>query len=243
MKKTSTRASFFQFKQFKVHQDQCAMKVGTDGVMLGAWVDVHHAQTVLDIGTGTGLIALMLAQRNANARIDAVEIDADACGQASENMQATPWANRLHCFHQSVQAYAQACPEQYDLIVSNPPFFTGGVLSESDSKTQVRHTVKLPHGDLLQAVTRLLSPHGRFAVVLPLLEGLRFTELALRSRLYCEHLTEVHTRSDKPVSRLLLQFIKQVPEHTRKDKLIVQDKATANAWTADFQALVDDFYL
>jgi tRNA1Val (adenine37-N6)-methyltransferase len=233
----------FRFKEFTIRQDRCAMKVGTDGVMLGAWVEAEAAKSILDIGTGTGLIALMLAQRNAHARIDAVEIDEIACQQARDNMQNTPWADRLHCIHSAIQDYAPDCPNCYDLIISNPPFFTGGVLSESASKTQVRHTVKLPHGDLLSAAASMLSPGGTLAVVLPLLEGLRFAELALRYRLYSERITEVRTRSDKPVSRILLQLTNIIPAKTRKDTLTVQENDAPNAWTPEFKALVNDFYL
>lgn len=233
----------FRFKQFVIRQDRCAMKVGTDGVMLGAWVEAEAAKSILDIGTGTGLIALMLAQRNAHARIDAVEIDENACQQARDNMQNTPWADRLRCIHSAIQDYALDCPNCYDLIISNPPFFTGGVLSESASKTQVRHTVKLPHGDLLSAAASMLSPGGTLAVVLPLIEGLRFAELALRYRLYSERITEVRTRNDKPVSRILLQLTNIIPAKTRKDVLVVQENDAANTWTPAFKSLVDDFYL
>ncbi len=147
----------FYFKQFTVQQDRCAMKIGTDGVLLGAWAEVTGARQVLDIGTGSGVIALMLAQRAEKALIHAVEVDEDAYGQACENVQAAPWAGRMSVFHAAIQDYVQTSGQQYDLIVSNPPFFSGGTFSASQDRNSVRHTVKLPHGDLLQAVRKLLG--------------------------------------------------------------------------------------
>lgn len=232
----------FQFQQFFIAQDRCAMKVGTDGVLLGAWVETEAAQSILDIGTGTGVIAVMLAQRNERALVHGVEIDAEAAAQAAENMLAAPWADRLEARHYAIQDYARDTEQRYDLIVSNPPFFTGGVLSQSENKTGVRHTVKLPHGDLLRATQTLLAPQGVFAVVLPLLEGLRFVEMARSYRLYCERMTEVRTKAGKPISRLLLQFTRHIPDAVRKDELIIQEEETNN-WTPAYRALTSGFYL
>ncbi len=218
------------------------MKVGTDGVLLGAWVEVGQAQRILDVGTGTGVIAVMLAQRNALAYIHGLDIDKEAYQQAAENMARSPWHQRLKAIHQSVQDYARQSKLTYDLVVSNPPFFTGGVLSDSPQRSQVRHTVKLPHGDLLHAARRLLAPQGVFAVVLPLLEGLRFVELARDYRLYCERMTEVRTKPGKPVSRLLLQFTPFIPDAVRKDELVLQQENN-QARTPEYQALTEAFYL
>lgn len=218
------------------------MKIGTDAVLLGAWVEVDGVQKALDVGTGTGVIAIMLAQRQPFLTVHGVEIDAQAQLQASENMQASPWSERLEVFPGAIQDYAQNCRETYDLIVSNPPFFTGGVFSESPDRQHVRHTVKLPHGDLLAACQKLLAPKGTFAVVLPLLEGLRFVELARSYRFYCERMTEVHTKPGKPISRLLLQFKSEIPDILRKDTLILQDDESNNRSEA-YRALTGDFYL
>jgi tRNA1Val (adenine37-N6)-methyltransferase len=235
-------AHTFQFKQFAVLQDRCAMKVGTDGVLLGAWADVSGVRNALDIGAGTGLIAIMLAQRAPQAVIHAAEIDAQTCEQARENMRATPWAARLEIFHSSIQRFVAENPaRRYDLIVSNPPFFTGGVLSEYHRRNQVRHTVKLPHGDLLSAVRTLLRQEGRFAVILPLLEGLRFQELARLYHLYCTRLTEVKTTPAKPVSRLLLRFERK-DRPQQRDELVIQEEKS-NEWTAAYRQLTRDFYL
>lgn len=197
----------FVFKQFKIEQDRCAMKVGTDGVLLGAWADVSEARTLLDIGTGTGVIAVMLAQRSDNeALIHAVEIDEQAFAQAQENFTESPFAHRLTVFQDSIQHFAENTPQKYDLIVSNPPFFTGGTFSSNQDKTNVRHTVKLPHGDLLHATQKLLNKNGKFCVILPLIEGLRFVEVARSFGFFCTQKLEVRSRKDKQIERLLLQF-------------------------------------
>ncbi len=235
-------AAGFSFRQFTIAQDRCAMKVGTDGVLLGAWAEVGSARKILDVGTGTGVIAIMLAQRNAQAEVHAVEIDAEAFSQATENMHNSPWSNRLFAVHAPIQEFAKNSPDTFDLVVSNPPFFTGGVLSESENRHIVRHTVKLPHGDLLSAARQLLAPRGVFAVVLPLLEGLRFVEMARNYRLYCERMTEVRTKADKPVSRLLLQFTSYIPDTIRKSSLVIQEEGINN-WTPEYRSLTGEFYL
>jgi len=218
------------------------MKVGTDGVLLGAWAEVSGAEHVLDIGTGAGVIAIMLAQRTENALIHAVEIDREAHQQASENMGRTPWADRLRAFNISIQEFAKKDTSRYDLIVSNPPFFSGGTFSSSQDKTSVRHTVKLPHGDLLSAARSLLADQGKFCVVLPQLEGLRFKEMANSYHLYCTKITEVKPKPDKPVERLLLQFERKV-ETLEKDILVIQNGDESNDWTEAYRALTEAFFL
>ncbi len=231
----------FRFKQFEVAQDRCAMKVGTDGVLLGAWADVQQAHSILDIGTGTGLIALMLAQRSNAARIHAVEIDAQACEQARENMDQSVWASRLQAINEPIQNYARQSSEIYDLIVSNPPFFSGGTFSHNHLRNNVRHTIKLPNGDLLQAARTLLADTGKFCVILPFLEGLRFEEMAQRYRLYCTRCTEVRSRTHKAPERLLLQFEK-IPSVPKRDHLVLYIEDTQDPSEA-YRHLTDAFYL
>ncbi|MEY3053462.1 MAG: hypothetical protein RLY31_3247 [Bacteroidota bacterium] len=240
MMETTHPAQTFRFKSFVIEQDRCTMKVGTDGVLLGAWAPVDRAQRILDIGTGTGLIAIMLAQRAPAAAVEAVEIDPLACGQARENMGRSPWAGRLQAHPQAIQEYARTKPAPYDLIVSNPPFFSGGTFSGSQDRNAVRHTVKMPHGDLLGAVRSLLGPAGRFCVVLPFMEGLRFRELASDYHLYCTKMTEVVAREGKPVGRLLLMF-EQTLRPIGKDRLAIADEA--GRWTTAYKDLTGPFYL
>lgn len=217
------------------------MKVGTDGVLLGAWATVEGATRVLDIGAGTGVIAIMMAQRAQEALIHAVEIDAVSCGQAKENMERSPWSDRLFVFHDPVQTFAVNYPNTYDLILSNPPFFSGGTFSYDQHRSNVRHTIKLPHGDLLSSARRLLAPHGRFAVILPYIEGLRFQELAESYHLYCTRITEVRPKANKPVERLLMEF-QCHPRTTTRDTLIIQYEGV-NEWTEEYKALTGAFYL
>jgi tRNA1Val (adenine37-N6)-methyltransferase len=237
---TSTVAPF-RFKEFTIEQDQCPMKVGTDGTLLGAWASVEHPTHILDIGTGTGLIAIMLGQRYTEAHIEAVEIDETACAQATINMQAAPWADRLQAHSVSIQNFAKTTDKKYDLIVSNPPFFTGGTFSDRQARNEVRHTVKLPHGDLLIAVRNLLAPTGTFALILPLIEGMRFEELANSYKLYCTRKTEVLPRSGNAVNRLLMQFERE-EKPTETDQLVLYTEQQ-NERTAAYAALTEGFYL
>jgi tRNA1Val (adenine37-N6)-methyltransferase len=241
IKKTESSSKPFHFKLFSIEQDHCAMKVGTDGVLLGAWADVQYAKTVLDIGTGTGVIAIMLAQRNSKAIVHGVEVDEMACHQAKENMDASPFSERLNAFALDIQTYAKITDRKYDLIVSNPPFFTGGTLSATQDKTNVRHTVKLPHGDLLLAVKQLITDKGRFCVVLPLIEGLRFKELAERSGLFCTKITEIRPKIEKAVERLLLQF-ENHENLVVKNTLVIHANVGRHDFTPEYINLVKDFY-
>lgn len=238
-----TKPDAFRFKQFQVQQDRCAMKVNTDGVLLGAWVDTREKYSALDIGTGTGVIAMMMAQRAPQLKITGVEIDPDSAAQASENMAATPWKDRLSCVQTSIQEFARNAQETFDLIVCNPPFFSGGVLSEAHDRNAVRHTVKLPHGELLHAVRNLLSKEGVFCVILPWLEGLRFQELASHYGLHVRYRVDVRGKEGKPVERILLQLERNACELIQSELTIQQEGPPHNQWTKAYQALTSEFYL
>lgn len=238
----SKASQSFEFKQFTIQQEKCKMKVGTDAVLLGAWVNCGNSNKILDIGTGTGVIAIMLAQRTTdNINIHAVEVDDLAFAQASANAEATIWKDRITIYHSSIQDF-QTRVSDYDLIVCNPPFFTGGTFSSDQQRRAARHAVKLPHGDLLIAVRRLLSPEGRFAVILPFLEGMRFQELALQYNLYCAQQVEVRTLPSKPVTRVLLEFQK-TEQPTVKSSHILQDQEESNQYTDAHKQLIEPFLL
>ncbi|MBY5959807.1 methyltransferase domain-containing protein [Membranicola marinus] len=237
------RDDVFHFKQFDVHQDRCLMKVCTDGVLLGSWVSVKGAESAMDIGTGSGVIALMLAQRSAFLhRITGVEIDEGSYQQACSNAAQSPWSERVEMIHAPIQDYIREAIDRFDLIISNPPFFTGGTLSESQPKNEVRHTVKLPHSDLLRAVKQLMSPKGRFSVILPVMEGYRFVELAEQYRLYLSRRTRVFTRPGKPVERFLLEFSHDQGVLLEEKDLYIHE-GRKNDFSSEYVNLTRDFYL
>lgn len=218
------------------------MKVGTDGVLLGAWAGVENAQTILDIGTGSGLIALMVAQRANHARIDAVELDAESAAQASENAAASPWSDRVRVFPGSIQEYASSCEQAYDLIVSNPPFFTQALKSPVGGRNQVRHAEALPYEDLVSAVAHLLAPEGRFCLILPAAESKRLRELGLFFNLFVTRSREVCTRPGKPVERVLMQ-LERLSRPPERESVLILHETEANTRSAAFQTLTQEYYL
>ena len=178
----------FRFKQFSIAQDRCAMKIGTDGVLLGAWCPIdNNPFSVLDIGAGTGILSLILAQRS-NAehpslqgelaqQIDAIEIDEDAYEQCVENFESSPWGDRLFCFHAGLDEFMEEPEDEYDLIISNPPFYTEDYKTENEQRDLARFSDALPFKDLVEAVNLLLSENGIFAVIIPFKEEEKFTVL------------------------------------------------------------------
>jgi tRNA1Val (adenine37-N6)-methyltransferase len=231
--------SVFHFRHFTVHQDKCAMKVGTDGVLLGAWVHAAGAQKILDIGTGTGLIALMMAQKS-NAQIDAIDIDQDASGQASQNFKESPWADRLHSIFGPVQSYANKVTIKYDLIVSNPPYFMGAHPAPVEARNVARHMDEhLSIEELAEAVHSLLSDNGRFCIILPYLEGSRFKTYASEHGLSPTRITRVITKTGKTEKRVLMEFSK-IKREPKEDEIILQDEQ--GNYTDEYRKLTTDFY-
>ncbi|MBL7882454.1 MAG: methyltransferase [Bacteroidia bacterium] len=230
----------FAFKQFKINQDKCAMKVGTDAVLLGAWVNTANAKNILDIGTGTGIIALMLAQKS-GAKIDAIDIDENACIQATENVNNCLWKDRVHIHHVSLQKFAQTNDRKYDLIVSNPPYFVDSSKASEEARTNARHTDQLPYNDLLNGVLKLLSPTGKFYVILPTKESELFKELANENKLFLTKLTRVVTRYDKPEKRWLMRF--EFTPRSFSENSITIEKDERHSYTDEYKELTKDYYL
>jgi len=233
----------FRFKQFEIYQDKCTMKVNTDGVLLGAWSEIDDRKQALDIGSGTGIIAMMLSQRSPSLMITGIEIDKDAYLQARSNMQHSKFSERLFAVHSALQDYASITEARFDLIISNPPFFTGGTFSSNENKANVRHTIKLSHADLLLSVKKLLSPEGYFDLILPYIEGLRFIEMAGKYDLSLKKMTEVRSRENKNIERLLLRFRHGHSSAFDQDELIIYNGVGVKDYSDEFQALTKEFYL
>ncbi|GIV38060.1 MAG: tRNA1(Val) (adenine(37)-N6)-methyltransferase [Cyclobacteriaceae bacterium] len=232
-------STVFYFKQFGILQQHSSMKVGTDGVLLGAWATVSNVNRILDVGTGTGLIALMLAQRTSGqAHIDAVEPDNGAIADARENFRQCQWSNSLHLFHQSLQQFTPA--HAYDLIVCNPPYFNKALTSPDRNRTMARHTTTLKHTDLADFASHWLTPRGRLAVILPVEEARQFKTTAAGKGLYAIRTTCVKTTPDKPVKRWLMEFSHiHLPEEKSELTLLESDGSR----TVAYQHLTGDFYL
>jgi tRNA1Val (adenine37-N6)-methyltransferase len=228
----------FRFKQFTVEQDGVGHPVGTDSVLLGAWAKPANATRILDIGTGTGVIALMMAQQSAFAEIVAVEIYAGAAACARRNFAASPWASRFTLFEMPVQGLPDL--PLFDLIVSNPPFFTETVAAPLEARRLGRQTVSLNQTDLVSAVLKHLAPAGRFCAILPVQEGNRLREFAATCGLYCTKIVEVSGRPGKPVERLLLQFERN-PYPFERSHLFIYE--TGEQYSKAFRTLTEDFYL
>ncbi len=286
----------FHFKKFSVAQDGAAHPVGTDAVLLGAWADIREVKHFLDIGTGTGVVALMLAQRidcsgdfsrsNAEEELDlttfqklsnlhpiassgdfsrsndkenpsimtlpkpansiwagiGVELHPASAALSQGNFAASPWAEKLKIWEGSVQVFAQTVENQYDLIVSNPPFFSELTISPDKTRSLGRHTATLSPGDLLAVVHKLLTPQGKFCVVLPEREGRRLCELAVQNGLYWTRIVEVRSRPGKPVERLLLQF-ERTPFGFEREEICLYGEKTGQAYSVEFQEMTSAFYL
>ncbi len=232
----------FRFKKFSLSQEGTTHRVGTDSVLLGAWAKAEGATRILDIGAGTGVVALMLAQRTENrpgTLITAVEIDPESARCAASNFAASPWARRLYLVESAVQQFAQTAAYQFDLIVSNPPFYVEALESPDAKRRLGRHAASLPQVDLLQAAGRLLAPGGSFCVILPVAEGRRLRELAVLNGLFCNAEMHVSGRSGKPVERLLMRFTRD-PRPFRRHEMSIY--GVEEMYSADFQALTREFY-
>ncbi len=233
----------FQFKQFTIWQDKCAMKVGTDGILLGAWVNLTENAQILDIGTGTGLLALILAQRSQTSlhtTIVAVEIDDEAYQQATDNIQKSPWGDRIQTYHSSIQNFAINCSQQYDLIISNPPFFENAYKASQASRTLARHSDSLLQTDILEIANQLLKPDGHLAVIYPTDLAHKFLSKAREFDLWCDRQVNIKPTPQGSIKRIALEFSK-TQFLFRETSLTIEE--SKHIYTEDYIALVKDFYL
>lgn len=233
--------SVFHFKQFRIKQEKCAMKVGTDAVLLGSWVQCAGAKNILDIGTGTGIIAMMLAQKS-EAYIHALDIDRYAVEQAIENIAESPFRNNIFVYHKSLQSFADEVNYKYDLIVSNPPYFVDSSKAPNQSRNFARHTDELSFEDLLIGVNKLLQPKGKFCLILPNKEGQLFIEKALESGLYCNKIIRVKTRKDKEDPKRLLLSFSYTEMSLHEEELVIEDDGR-HRYTPEYMKLTKDYYI
>ncbi|MDG3582661.1 tRNA1(Val) (adenine(37)-N6)-methyltransferase [Galbibacter pacificus] len=232
----------FQFKQFSIYQDRCAMKVGTDGVLLGAWASLERQPfSVLDIGAGTGLLSLMMAQRSTAELIDAIEIDDNAYEQCTENFEASAWNDRLFCYHAGFDEFVDEIDDKYDLIISNPPFYSEAVTSGSMQRDVARNNFSLPFDELMKGVAKLLDPKGTFNVVVPYKEEANFREIASKYKLFPSRITHVKGNVAAETKRSLLEFTFSKLPNCVKDELVIEH--ARHEYTADYVQLTKDFYL
>ena len=249
----------FRFKQFFVKHDKCAMKVGTDGVLLGAWTPTGECKMqnakckILDVGTGSGLIALMLAQRCPEAQIDAIDIDPDAVAQARENFASSPWSARLHVSHCALQEWSNNIKREasnnikhpnYTLIVSNPPYFTASLKNPDAARSAARHNDTLPFSVLIAESAKLLAPDGTLALIVPAEAEPELQALAEAQGLCCTHRCYVHPKPDRPAKRVLIAWQRPLASDMyggSTDHLTLEDDHGARSLA--YQHLTRDFYL
>ena len=236
----------FTFKQFHIDDTHCAMKVGTDGVLLGAWAHVKEAKHILDIGCGSGLVTLMAAQRNAMAQVTGIEIDTAAANDAEMNAQASPFKERVEILQADVLQIAEHCHyKHYDCILSNPPYHEEDLLPPTTTRAQARHTAGggLTFAALLRAVSLLIdteAPNASFSVILPTPSVSKFTTLATLHNLHLTRRTDVVTRKGKPCKRVLLEFKTQSTTCIHNE---IELLGNGTERSTDYQALCADFYL
>ena len=249
----------FRFKLFFVRHDRCAMKVGTDGVLLGAWTPTGECKMqnakckILDVGTGSGLIALMLAQRCPEAQIDAIDIDPDAVAQARENFASSPWSARLHVSQCALQEWSNNIKREasnnikqptYDLIVSNPPYFTASLKNPDAARSAARHNDTLPFSVLIAESAKLLAPDGTLALIVPTEAEPELQALAEAQGLCCTHRCYVHPKPDRPAKRVLIAWQRPLASAMHggsTDHLTLED--THGGRSLAYQHLTRDFYL
>ncbi len=236
--------SLFKFKEFTINQDKTAMKVGTDAVLLGTWSSLkNYPNSILDVGSGTGILSLMMAQRSDALTIDAVEVDEDAYEQTVENFENSDWGDRLFCYNSDFQNFANEMAEEeeeYDFIISNPPFYTDDYQTENKSRNKARFTTSLSFSDLILGVSKLLSKNGVFSTIIPFKEEENFIKIAEESNLFLNRVCYVKGNPISEIKRCLLEF-SFTKKKIEKEELIIEYER--HKYTEKYINLTKDFYL
>lgn len=230
--------NYFKFKEFTIEQEHCAMKVGTDGVLIGAWAAVGAGRT-LDIGCGSGLISLIIAQRESKAKITAIDLDEGAIKQSEININNSDWSDRIEVKQISLQEFT--AESGFNYIVSNPPYFINSLSAPNKERTLARHTDSLPFTDLASGVSRLLSEKGIFSLILPYVEANIFVVEAAKHNLFCTKRIDIKGRANKPVKRVMMQFEKERKELI-SEEMIIEDGGR-HEYSQKYRELTKDFYL
>lgn len=231
---------YFSFKQFTVFHDKCAMKVGTDGVLLGAWADIENAKTILDVGTGSGLMALMVAQRNPNASICAIDIDSNAVEQAKENVRNSVFSSRITVFQRSLQDFTAVYTDTFDAIICNPPFFENSLKSPDTQRTIARHDYSLPLDELLFSSKKLLSEEGRIALIVPCDKLSKIEAICETLSLFITRKTDVKPLPNNEPKRILLE-ISKVKKDFLEDEIVIE--TSRHCYSEEYVRLTKEFYL
>jgi tRNA1Val (adenine37-N6)-methyltransferase len=232
----------FSFKNFDVQQDKCAMKIGTDAVLLGAWCPIENRpNSILDIGAGTGILSLMLAQRSEAYQIDAIEIDENAYEQCVENFENSPWSDRLFCFHAGLDEFIEEPEDLYDIIISNPPFYSEDFKTNSSQRDLARFQDAMPFEELVEAADLLLSENGIFAVIIPYKEEESFMDLCAAVELFPVKVTRVKGSHNTPIVRSMMAFKRYELSVLEADELVIE--INRHEYTDDYINLTKDFYL
>lgn len=240
LKRYGKQHDIFIFKQFRLRDDRSTMRVGTDAMLLGAAVDITGVREALEVGTGCGVIALILAQR-CGCRIDALEIDPDSAAQAAENVAGSPWPDRIHVQHVSLQEFMKLSDKKYDLVISNPPFFTRSCKSECSRRNLSRHDDELSFDELLNASSLLLEPHGALWVILPVREGREFRSKAPAHGFSLHHRLLIIPKEGKDPNREILGFSRSPGMPLTEKSLLLRD--ASGAFHPQYMAFASDFYI
>ena len=230
--------NYFQFKKFKIVQDGCAMKVGTDGCLLGGWFDCSQSRNILDVGSGSGLIAIMAAQR-CNATVTGVEIDSDAAIQAIENVNNSPWSDRIRIINEDLLSYTTA--ERFDTIVSNPPYFVNSLKCDNDARTTARHSDTLSNNEFFRKCKELLTEEGKISIIIPSDISTDWQEVAKSNGFHTSRITHIKTTPDKMAKRVLIEFSTCKLQEMFEETLILEKKR--GVYSDEAQNILKDFYL
>lgn len=229
----------FKFKQFSIKQDQTAMKVGTDGVLIGAWTNAKNPNYILDIGSGTGLVSLMLAQKYPLSKIHAVEIEKYASLEANDNFKDSKWSKNLTIFNEDFLDFAEKTKIKYDLIVSNPPFFENSLKGKEKNRQIARHNNLLPFDNLAKKIKKLISEKGKFCVIIPFENHIEFIHKFEKELIICNQITYIKHNTNKPIKRVIIEFSKKIT-FVKKNELYIKVK---DDYSSKYKNLTKDYYL